>query len=95
MLFADNKLLVNKIARGLNAKLKIWRKAQDSKGFNVSRNKTKYIEYKFSVSRSFYIERVNIQNQNILKSEKFWNLGSIFNKDGDIINDLTHMIQVC
>ena len=56
MLFADDIVLVDKTVRGVNAKLKIWREALESKGFKISRNKTRYIECKFSVSRSSHSE---------------------------------------
>ena len=92
MLFADDIVLVDETARGVNAKLEIWREALESKGFKISRNKTEYMEWKFSVSRSSYNERVKIQNQEIPKSEKFWYLGSIFSKDCEIVDDITHKI---
>ena len=52
------------------------------------------MEWKFSVSRSFHSEGVKIQNQEKPKSEKFRHLGSIFSKDGEIVDDITHRIQV-
>ena len=74
--------------------LEIWSEALESKGSKISRNKTEYIECKFSVSRSSHSEGVKIQNQEIPKSEKFRYLGSIFSKDGEIVDDITHRIQV-
>ena len=93
MLFVDNIVLVDETARGVNAKSKILREAQESKGFKLSRNKTEYMECKFSVSSS-HSEQVNIQNQEIPKSEKFRYLRSIFGKNCEIIDDIIHMIQV-
>ena len=55
--------------------------------------KTEYMECKFSGSRSSHSEGVKIQNQKIPKSEKFRYLGSIFIKDGEIVDDITHKIQ--
>ena len=75
-------------------KLEIWREALESKGFKISRNKTEYMEYKFSAGQSFHSEGVKIQNREIQKSEKFWYLSFIFSKDGEIVDDITHRIQV-
>ena len=52
------------------------------------------MECKFNTSRSPHTEGVKIQNQEIPKSEKFRYLGSIFSKDGEIIDNITHRIQV-
>ena len=60
MLFADDIVLVDKTVRGVNAKLEIYRETLESKYFKISRNKTKYMKYKFSVSRSSHSERVKI-----------------------------------
>lgn len=39
MLFADDFVFVDEIARGLNAKLEAWRAALESKGLKISRSK--------------------------------------------------------
>ena len=44
MLFVDDIVLIDETARGVNAKLEIWRETLESKGFKISRNKTEYIE---------------------------------------------------
>ena len=93
MLFSDDIVLVDGTAKGVNAKLKIWRKALESKSFKISKNKTEYIKYKVSVRRSFHSKWVKIPNQDIPTSEKFWYLDSIFSKDCEIVDDIIHIIK--
>ena len=40
MLFADDIVLVDETSERVNTKLEIWRKVLESKGFQISRNKT-------------------------------------------------------
>lgn len=47
MLLADSIVSVEK-TEGVNAKFKIWRNTLESKGFRISRVKTKYMKCKFS-----------------------------------------------
>jgi hypothetical protein len=94
MLFADDIVLVDDTASGVNTKLEIWRDALESKGFRISRSKTEYMVCKFSDTRSAYEEKVMIQDQEIPKSDRFKYLGSIISQDGEITDDVTHRIQV-
>ena len=48
MQLADDNILVDKTRAGVNAKLELWRQTLESQGFRLSRNKTKYMECKFS-----------------------------------------------
>ena len=93
-MFSDEIVLVDETARGVKARLEIWRDVLELKGFKISRKKTGYMECKFSVSRRSHNEWVKIQNQAIPKREKFRYLGSSFSKDGEIVDDITHIIQV-
>jgi restriction endonuclease Mrr len=52
IVFADNKILVDETKYGINVKLEIWRKILKSKIFQLSRNKTEYLECSFSKSRN-------------------------------------------
>ena len=61
ILFADDIALIDETVRGVNAKLEILREALESKGFKVSKKKTKYMKCKFSVNRNSHIEGVKIQ----------------------------------
>ena len=92
MLFAYDIVLVDEIVRGVNAKLEM--EALELKDFKIWKNKTKYMKCKFNVSRSSISKGMKIQNQEISKNKKFRYLGSIFSKDGKIIDDITHRIQV-
>jgi hypothetical protein len=94
MMFADDIVLVDETARGVNTKLEIWREALESKGFRISRSKTEYMVCKFSGTSSALEERVMIQDQEIPKSDHFRYLGSIISSDGEIADDVTHRIQV-
>jgi len=48
MLFVDDIVLVDETRVGVNVKLELWRQTLKSRGFRLSRVKTKYIECKFS-----------------------------------------------
>ena len=48
MLFANDIVLIGESRKEVNSKLEMWREVLESKGFRLSRNKTEYIEYKFS-----------------------------------------------
>jgi len=65
MLFPDES------RSGVNAKLEIWQDALESKGFQLSRVKTKYIECKFSKSKNIEKSTVRLDGQEIQKSESF------------------------
>ena len=48
MLFADDVVLIDETRGGVNDKLEVWRQTLESKGFRLSRSKTKYLECKFN-----------------------------------------------
>jgi hypothetical protein len=52
MLFANNIVLIDETKTGVNAKLELWQQTLESKGFKISRSKTKYIKCKFIVGRN-------------------------------------------
>ena len=94
MLFANDIVLIDETARGVNAKLDVWRETLESRGFKISRNKTEYMVCKFSDNQSTNVERVILQNQKLPKRGHFKYFGSIVNKDEDIARYVTHRIQV-
>lgn len=49
MLFADDIVLIDETCNRANVRLEVWRQTLQSKGFMLSRTKTKYLECKFSV----------------------------------------------
>ncbi|KAF3628920.1 hypothetical protein FXO38_27970 [Capsicum annuum] len=66
----------------VNDKLEIWRQTLESKGFWLSRTKTKYLEYKFSdVSQEAGVV-VKLDSQAIQKRESFKYLGSMIQGNG-------------
>ena len=46
------------------------------------------------MSQSSHNEEVEIQNKRIPKSENFWHISYIFNKNGETVDDIMHKIQV-
>lgn len=56
------RYLVDEIARDVNAKLEVWRKALESKAFRTSGVKREYMECKSSSSLSANVDRVTLQN---------------------------------
>lgn len=48
ILFADDIVLIDEISSGVNQKLELWRSTLESKGFGISRCRTKYMHNKFS-----------------------------------------------
>ena len=72
----------------------MWREALETKGLKIGRTKTEYMECHRSNSKSRDNEIVNIDNQEIAKSEYFCYLGSMINKDGEFNDDVTHRIKV-
>jgi hypothetical protein len=69
MFFADDIVLVDETRHGVNVKLEIWRDALESKGFQLSRTKTEYMECKFSKSRNRDEGVVRFDGQEIPKSK--------------------------
>lgn len=51
MLFANDILLLDETARGVNAKIKTCGEALESEGFRISRRKTKYVKCRFGSSQ--------------------------------------------
>jgi Reverse transcriptase (RNA-dependent DNA polymerase) len=48
MLFVDDVMLIDESRIGVNQKLELWRQTLESKGFKLSRTKTKYMRCQFS-----------------------------------------------
>ena len=48
MMFADDIVLIDETKEGVESKLELWRQTLESRGFRLSRNKTEYMECKFS-----------------------------------------------
>jgi hypothetical protein len=47
MLFADDVVLIDESRKGVDQKLKLWRRTLEAKGFRLSRSKTEYMKCDF------------------------------------------------
>ncbi|KAG2634251.1 hypothetical protein PVAP13_2NG197403 [Panicum virgatum] len=79
MLFVDDVVLVNESRAG-------------SKGFRLSRTKTKYMMCDFSASRHEGGD-VSLNGQVVAQKDTFRYLGSMLQKDGDIDENVRHRIS--
>ncbi|XP_070026694.1 uncharacterized protein [Nicotiana sylvestris] len=94
MLFADDIVQIYETRGDVNGRLEVWRQALESKGFELNRTKTEYLECKFSdVSEEAGVE-VRLDSQVIPKRESFKYLGPIIQGDGEIGGDVTDRIGV-
>src|SRR5438105_1384279 len=91
MLFADDVVLVDESRIGFNRKLKLWRNTLESKGFRLNRTITTYMMCEFSATRQEERD-VSLEGQVVPKKDSFRYLGSMLQKDGDIDEDVRHMI---
>ena len=92
MLFADDVVLVDESRAGVNRKLELWRRTLESKEFRLSRTKTEYMMCDFSTSRHEGGD-VSLDGQAVTHKDTFWYLGSMLQKDGDIDQDVRHIIS--
>ncbi|OIT39959.1 histone deacetylase 14 [Nicotiana attenuata] len=92
MLFADDIVLIDETRDGVNERLEVWRQTLESKGFKLSRSKTEYLEYKFSVESREVGRDVRLGSQVIPKRDSFKYLGSMIQGDREINEDVTHRI---
>ena len=93
MLFAEDIVLVDETREGVNAKLELWQKTLEIKGFRLSWCKTEYMECKFSQSRTLGNIEVSLGTQKIVEKENLRHIGSMVQQDGGIDTDVSHMIQ--
>ncbi|XP_059291209.1 uncharacterized protein LOC132044724 [Lycium ferocissimum] len=93
MLFSDDIVLIDESWSGVNARLEVWRQTLESKGFKLSRTKTKYLECKFSNGSQVEDEDVQLDTQLIAKKESFKYLGSIIQGTDEINDDVTYRIR--
>jgi len=93
MLFTDDIVLINETKDGLNDKLEKSRRTLESRGFRLSRPKTKYLRCEFNGVEGNGGD-VTLGGEVIPKVDKFKYLGSIIEKKGDIDYDINHRIRV-
>ena len=94
MLFTDDIVLIDETQEGVNVKLNLWREMLESKGLRLSRSKTESMKCKFSANRGTNELGMRIGDQEVPKSDCFRYLGSIWQKNGELDEDLNHRIQV-
>ncbi|XP_070036792.1 uncharacterized protein [Nicotiana tomentosiformis] len=78
---------------GVNARLEVWRHILDSKGFKLSRIKTKYLKCKFSNGTQVVDGDVRLDTQVIPKRSSFKYLGSIIQGNREFDEDVTYHIR--
>ena len=68
--------LKHDLSAGVNRKLELWRRTLESKGFRLSRTKTKYIMCDFSATRHEWGD-VGLDGQVVVQKDTFQYLGSM------------------
>lgn len=91
MLFAND---IDETQEVVNAKLKHWGEALESKGLRLSRSKTEYMECKFSGNEGPNEIGVRTRDQEVPKNASFLYLQSMLQKNGELDGDLNHRTQV-
>nr|XP_016460957.1 PREDICTED: uncharacterized protein LOC107784344 [Nicotiana tabacum] len=93
MLFADDIVLINKTRCGVNTRLEVWRQTLETKGFKLSRSKTKYLKCKCSDGTHEAEVEVKIDTQVIPKKDNFKYLGFVIQGNKEINEDVTHWMK--
>nr|XP_016481793.1 PREDICTED: uncharacterized protein LOC107802746 [Nicotiana tabacum] len=88
MMFIDLEKAYVKVHR------EVWRQALESKGFKMSKTKTKYLECKFSVEPREAGMDVKFESWVIPSRGSFKYLGTVIQGEGKIDEDITHRIGV-
>ncbi|VFQ85258.1 unnamed protein product [Cuscuta campestris] len=94
MLFADDIVFIDDTREGLNDKLERWRLALETKGFRISRNKTEYMECRFSGRETELEVEVRTDSHVVPKVDRFRYLGSVIQADGELDGDVGHRVGV-
>ena len=79
--------LVDESRARVTRKLELWRHTPELRGFGHSRTKTEYMMCEFSATRHEE-EEVSLEGQVVAKKDTFRYLGSMLQKDGDIMKTL-------
>jgi hypothetical protein len=83
---------VDESQTGVNRKLELWWQNLESKGFRLSRTKTKYMRCDFGEAAQEEGD-VSLEGQIVPKKDTFRYLGSMLQRDGDIDADVSHRIK--
>jgi hypothetical protein len=86
-------VLVDEGGMGVDQKLKLWRWILEAKGFRLSSSKTEYMKCDFNATTQEEGD-VRLDGQVVSKKDTFRYLGSMLQKDGDIDEDVSHIIKL-
>jgi hypothetical protein len=92
MLFADDVVLVDESRTGVDQKLELWRRTLEAKCFRLNRSKTEYMKCDFSATTQEEGD-ARLDGQVVPKKDTFCYLGSMLKKNGDIDEDVRHIIK--
>jgi hypothetical protein len=90
--FTDDVILVDESRTRVDQKLELWRRTLEAQGFRLSRSKTEYMKCDFSTTTQDE-EDVRLDGQVVPKKDTFRYLRSMFQKNGDIDEDVSHRIK--
>ncbi|XP_070044986.1 uncharacterized protein [Nicotiana tomentosiformis] len=93
MLFTDDIVLIDEMWAGVSARLEVWRRTFESKGFKLNITKMGYLECKVSGMTKEEDVEVRLDSQVIPKKGSFKYLRSIISSNGEIDEDVTHHIE--
>jgi len=71
MLFVDDIVVIDETRNRVNTKLERWRGALQTKGFRLSRSKTKNIHCRFSAGEGGVVDEVSIEGVIVPRIERF------------------------
>ncbi|XP_059306150.1 uncharacterized protein LOC132057526 [Lycium ferocissimum] len=92
MLFTDDIVFIDELRSGVNARLEVWRQTLESKGFKLSRTKTKYLECKFSDVIQVEDEDEQLDTQVIPKKERFCSTWGRSSKGMTRLMTMSHVV---
>ncbi|KAK4729555.1 hypothetical protein R3W88_022543 [Solanum pinnatisectum] len=92
MRFTNNIVLIDETCDEVNERPDVWKHTLESKGFRLSKTKTKYLECKFSDVTQVVNVEVKIDALVISKKKSFKYSWSIIQENGDIDDDVTDRI---
>ena len=93
MFFVDDIVLIDSTTDGICTKIEFWRKTLRSKGFKLSITKTERMFCKFDSNTTPDRTDVKLGTQTVPRKSSFKYLGSILQADGEIDEDVSHIIK--
>ena len=93
ILYADDIVLISENAEQLETALELWRRALESNGLRISKDKTEYLHMKFSGNDS-HASGIDLDGHRVRMCREFKYLGSKITDDGTEESDVVHRISV-